>query len=596
MKYSISYSFATYFALVVTGLSLGLALLLTPQNASAQVGAGSSQAQNIEQMDRDDLIAFVRQLIERILQQRAGGSSTASYATSGASNDAGQNVTGALGVGQQVQTTDRVRARAIAGSGGDTLKVMPAGAQGTILGGPVNRDGVAWWQVEYEDGTRGWSAGNWLGAVSGQSTATSAGGVRVGNTEEYIKRFVSVTPPAGLAPLSVTARANYSARTGVWKINFGDDSGWQTLTACNAPSDFCVTPGVTTHEYEDPGQYTVMVRDHRGDEYRIDQIRVIGTRADDCAGRSMLGSGNRCDTEDADDNDDESESDVRNCAGRPVLGGGCVTDEPQNHQNFTLTDVRTITAEQVTFTGVADRDYTRYSITLKNGNKYEVRYNGFGGVGFDGGQEAYLQKLFRDVGYVGSMDALLDKVQVIKDPDNPKIIHCYNGDIRYVEGEKTNTIINEDGTARDITDASFVCRSGKWVVEGGLPGADTPKYSVNGMTATLSFAQTNGCDTYAIDWGDGTKEGRVDQVGASQACTMIYRDLERSHTYQKAGTYTVTLQTGYKAKTSFSVVVAGNSSDLSDNRAKAGSDIRYGNVQGASVTLEEVLVELLRRF
>ncbi|MCB0255239.1 MAG: hypothetical protein KDI55_16070 [Anaerolineae bacterium] len=40
---------------------------------------------------------------------------------------------------------------------GDTLRTVPEGAAGTITGGPVEQDGLRWWQVRF-DGEEGWMA------------------------------------------------------------------------------------------------------------------------------------------------------------------------------------------------------------------------------------------------------------------------------------------------------------------------------------------------------------------------------------------------------------------------------------------------------
>lgn len=40
--------------------------------------------------------------------------------------------------------------------GGEAIGVLPSDAQGVTVGGPVLRDGELWWEVEYENGSRGW--------------------------------------------------------------------------------------------------------------------------------------------------------------------------------------------------------------------------------------------------------------------------------------------------------------------------------------------------------------------------------------------------------------------------------------------------------
>jgi hypothetical protein len=48
------------------------------------------------------------------------------------------------------------------------------------------------------------------------------------------------------------------------------------------------------------------------------------------------------------------------------------------------------------------------------------------------------------------------------------VVMCLSGIVKYAEGTKLQTI-TENGQTRTIADASFVCRGGKWVIEGSLP-------------------------------------------------------------------------------------------------------------------------------
>jgi len=66
--------------------------------------------------------------------------------------------------GQEVITTDALKVRENPGLGAKEIKVQPKGTSGKILEGPVCADNYIWWKVEYQDGTIGWSAENWLEA------------------------------------------------------------------------------------------------------------------------------------------------------------------------------------------------------------------------------------------------------------------------------------------------------------------------------------------------------------------------------------------------------------------------------------------------
>jgi PKD repeat protein len=47
-------------------------------------------------------------------------------------------------------------------------------------------------------------------------------------------------------------------------------------------------------------------------------------------------------------------------------------------------------------------------------------------------------------------------------------LKCWNAGISYNEGASLSCLTNSDGTRACIADASHVCRSGVWKIEGGL--------------------------------------------------------------------------------------------------------------------------------
>ena len=67
-------------------------------------------------------------------------------------------------VGQEVITTDALMVRINPGKASPEVKPQPQpkGASGKILEGPACADNYVWWKVEYQSGTIGWSAENWL--------------------------------------------------------------------------------------------------------------------------------------------------------------------------------------------------------------------------------------------------------------------------------------------------------------------------------------------------------------------------------------------------------------------------------------------------
>lgn len=60
-------------------------------------------------------------------------------------------------IGQRIATTRATNVRASGALGGTLLGTQGAGAKGTITTGPVTADGITWWQVNYDQGSDGWS-------------------------------------------------------------------------------------------------------------------------------------------------------------------------------------------------------------------------------------------------------------------------------------------------------------------------------------------------------------------------------------------------------------------------------------------------------
>ncbi len=65
--------------------------------------------------------------------------------------------------GQQATVnTDDVNLRAEPTTGSSVVQVVAAGTVVTIVGGPESGDGYTWWEVQFEDGTTGWLAADFL--------------------------------------------------------------------------------------------------------------------------------------------------------------------------------------------------------------------------------------------------------------------------------------------------------------------------------------------------------------------------------------------------------------------------------------------------
>jgi peptidoglycan hydrolase-like protein with peptidoglycan-binding domain len=204
--------------------------------------------------------------------------------------------------------------------------------------------------------------------------------------------------------------------------------------------------------------------------------------------------------------------------------------------SFTLSDVHTVVSRLVDPIKTAvDDEYTEYKIVLKRGGMVTVKMCGFC-------TQQMRDKAFRDAGYTGDIAALI-KLAV-----KEQVQGCNNGKRVYKEGEAVTSLISESGAAPKPTpaDAHFVCRSGKWKIEGTYPGPTLPtnvdfSLSTTASTATAAFSLTNGCEGYEVYWGDASTADRL-SGSAGPICTMNVRNINLSHAYTKAGTYTVTLK------------------------------------------------------
>jgi len=63
---------------------------------------------------------------------------------------------------ERVQTTSNLNVRASAALASTFLGTEASGALGTVVGGPVNANGYNWWNINYDNGTSGWSIEDYL--------------------------------------------------------------------------------------------------------------------------------------------------------------------------------------------------------------------------------------------------------------------------------------------------------------------------------------------------------------------------------------------------------------------------------------------------
>ncbi len=76
-------------------------------------------------------------------------------------------------IGDRVENTANLNVRSTPSTTGIILGTQPTGAQGTIIGGPINADGFTWWQVDFDNPPDGWIAESGLKNVTGTDGGTS---------------------------------------------------------------------------------------------------------------------------------------------------------------------------------------------------------------------------------------------------------------------------------------------------------------------------------------------------------------------------------------------------------------------------------------
>lgn len=108
------------------------------------------------------------------------GAATQTSANTDDTVAAGGQIATELRIGETVVVaTDRLNLRVEPGLNGEVIVVLEEGQQATVVDGPVEVDGYAWYQLD-ADGTVGWSASSFLAATdatSGDGTSESDGDV-----------------------------------------------------------------------------------------------------------------------------------------------------------------------------------------------------------------------------------------------------------------------------------------------------------------------------------------------------------------------------------------------------------------------------------
>jgi uncharacterized protein YgiM (DUF1202 family) len=154
--------------------------------------------------------------------------------------------TGSFAVGDTVTVvTDALNLRDAATTAGNVTDVLGTGAVGTVLAGPVDADGYAWYQLDV-DGVTSWAARPFLayGALSAaatDTTTTTGSGSLLVNTDQLNVRDAASTSASVLTTLaegdSVTATGN---------VGTADGYDWTEITTADGTTGWVVADYLTS--------------------------------------------------------------------------------------------------------------------------------------------------------------------------------------------------------------------------------------------------------------------------------------------------------------------------------------------------------------
>jgi uncharacterized protein YraI len=151
----------------------------------------------------------------------------------------GQVALAGAGGGTSVTVTaDALNVRDRAGLAGNVIGVELYGAHGVATGNMVDADGYTWYEVNYDDDTSGWSAGEYLQGVGGNSGGGAIGTrFPVSSRVKVMTDALNVRDAAGLdsnvigvvtyGAVGETFASVMDADGYVWtEVRFPDATGW----------------------------------------------------------------------------------------------------------------------------------------------------------------------------------------------------------------------------------------------------------------------------------------------------------------------------------------------------------------------------------
>ena len=168
----------------------------------------------------------------------------------------------ALTIGTRVQTTDRLNVRSGPSKSYAIICTQPAGAFGTIVGGPKVGSGYTWWNINYDAGCSGWGVVNFLIEVSSPTITTQTTATQTTAVSKTLlpQSYTTTSGISGGQPVASMQVQDQSGTANNWNkyVEFGSGlyAGYRsyTLPASISPSSVA-TIGVKVN-YRGPNKAT----------------------------------------------------------------------------------------------------------------------------------------------------------------------------------------------------------------------------------------------------------------------------------------------------------------------------------------------------
>ncbi len=541
MSQSLSLSKTRLLRFMAGVLCVGMLLSFTATPAQALTPA---RQPNPTTMSNSEMLALIQVLMAQVAQLQQ------LLAAKQAAGGGGGFQPQGIALGATVQTTDLLKVRQNPSVTAQQLGYQNTSAQGKVTSGPRSADGYTWWYIDYNVGVDGWSAQNWLRPVYTPVTLTPA------------------NPTPGLGCELTTDKALYRYGEQIkltWKgigaayANFVNDTSGKDSIYISPEKQSANGSAYVSASVLGLPNFTLKVTAADGRTSQCDlTVKVdLPTTTSPTTGNSNA----------------QVEFVDSNTTTYITPGGNNTTGFEIEFDVIAIDDDvyvgDTVPAKdgvRVYFDGPGDPTEAYYTIdsNADEENGYYVVQEGESEtfvvkanvktVPVSGQYRMGLDTVMYRQGYSSGSIKSADMVN-IPDFKTPYVyltagaaVGCVSGTQTYPEGTKRTSIINPDGTSSSIADAYYVCRSGVWKIEGGLPAPGIAfTASVTGVTARVDFGLSNGCAGYVIDWGDGKTQQQISSSNGP-ICTQIYTPVSLVHTYPGDGTWTIKL-TSYSGGT-----------------------------------------------